>query len=74
MWASQYFRLKGLMIIGHTLAIIRNYYDVVVLKTGKTMKVLNETNLGASIYTTPVAKNGVLYIASRTTLFALENQ
>jgi len=48
--------------------------DVVVLKTGKTLKVIYETNLGAAIYTTPVAKNGVLYIASRTTLFALGNQ
>jgi outer membrane protein assembly factor BamB len=48
--------------------------DVAVLKTGKTKEVLYETNLGASIYTTPVAKNGVLFIASRTTLFALENK
>jgi outer membrane protein assembly factor BamB len=48
--------------------------DVAVLKTGKTKEVISETNLGASIYTTPVAKNGVLFIASRTTLFALANQ
>ena len=48
--------------------------DVVVLKAGKTLKVIYETNLGASIYTTPVAKNGVLFIASRTTLFALGKQ
>lgn len=46
--------------------------DVIVLKTGESKKTLFEMKMGASVYTTPVAKNGVLYIASRTTLFALE--
>lgn len=46
--------------------------DIVVLKTGTSKQPIYETNMGASIYTTPAAKNGVLYIASRTTLFALE--
>jgi hypothetical protein len=30
--------------------------------------------MGSAVYSTPVEKNGVLYIASRTTLFAIENQ
>ncbi len=46
--------------------------DVVVLAAGKEKKVLAEMHLGSAIYTTPIAKDGVLYIASRTTLFALE--
>ncbi|HSN87603.1 MAG TPA: PQQ-binding-like beta-propeller repeat protein [Thermoanaerobaculia bacterium] len=46
--------------------------DVVVLKTGKKMEVLHEVNMGSSVYTTPVAKDGVLYINTRSKLFALE--
>ncbi len=45
--------------------------DVAVLKAGKKMELLYETNMGAAVYTTPVAKDGVIYIASRTKLFAL---
>jgi len=45
--------------------------DVVVLKTGSSKQPIYETNMGASIYTTPVAQNGALYVVSRTTLFAL---
>ena len=45
--------------------------DVVILKTGKTEQVLFETNLGSAVYTTPVAKDGVLYIVTRNTLIAI---
>ena len=45
--------------------------DVAVLKTGKEMEWLFETNMGSAVYTTPSAKDGVLYIASRTKLFAI---
>ena len=47
--------------------------DVAVLKHGRKMELLNEVNMGAAVYTTPVAKDGVLYIASRTKLFAIED-
>jgi hypothetical protein len=33
---------------------------------------LHETNLGSAVYTTPVARDGIIYIASRNTLFAIE--
>jgi outer membrane protein assembly factor BamB len=46
--------------------------DVAVLKQGKKLELLHETNLGASVYTTPVAHDGVLYIVSRRKLFAIE--
>ncbi len=46
--------------------------DVAVLKAGKKMELLEEINMGSAVYTTPVAKNGVLYIASRNRLFALK--
>jgi len=46
--------------------------DVAILKAGKTMELLAEPNMGVSIYSTPVAKDGVLYILGRNRLFALE--
>jgi outer membrane protein assembly factor BamB len=45
--------------------------DVVVLKAGKKMEVLHEVNMGSSVYTTPVAADGTLYITTRSKLFAL---
>jgi outer membrane protein assembly factor BamB len=45
--------------------------DVAILQAGKKLKLLSEINMGSAIYTTPVAKNGVLYIVSRNTLFAI---
>ncbi|HSF39418.1 MAG TPA: PQQ-binding-like beta-propeller repeat protein [Thermoanaerobaculia bacterium] len=46
--------------------------DVVVLKAGKKMEVLHEVNMGSSVYTTPVAKDGVLYVGTRSKLFAIK--
>lgn len=48
--------------------------DIAVLKTGKQMELLHEVNMGSAVYTTPVAKNGVLYVTNRSTLFALETK
>jgi len=45
--------------------------DVAVLKTGKKLELIHEVNMGSAVYTTPVARDGVLYIASRNTLFAI---
>ncbi len=45
--------------------------DVAILKVGKEMKVLAELNMGSAVYTTPIAHDGVLYIASRNRLFAI---
>jgi outer membrane protein assembly factor BamB len=45
--------------------------DIVVMRAGKKKELLHEVNMGSSIYTTPVAKDGVLYINSRSTLFAI---
>jgi outer membrane protein assembly factor BamB len=45
--------------------------DLVVLAASKEKKVLFETNFDNSVYTTPVAAKGVLYIVSRTHLFAI---
>lgn len=45
--------------------------DVVVMQPGKELKVLGEYNMGSSVYSTPVAVNGTLFITSRNQLFAL---
>lgn len=45
--------------------------DVTILAEGKQLKVLGETNMGSSVYSTPVPANGALYISTRNQLFAL---
>ena len=47
---------------------------MVVLKPGPTESVIAEMNMGSSVYSSAVPANGVLYIASRNRLFALEDQ
>ena len=52
--------------------------DIAVLEAGAKGdgkgegKLLYETNMANAVYTTPIAKDGVLYVASRTKLFAIE--
>jgi len=46
--------------------------DIAVLKADKKMELLYEVNMGSAVYTTPLAKNGVLYVTNRSTLFALQ--
>lgn len=45
--------------------------DVVVMAEGKEKKLLAENTLGSSVYATPVAANGALFIANRNQLWAL---
>lgn len=45
--------------------------DVVVMQAGRTKKLLFETNLGSSIYSTPVPANGNMYIVNRNQLIAI---
>lgn len=45
--------------------------DIAILAHGKEMKLLGELNMGAAVYTTPVAHDGVLYVVARNRLFAL---
>ena len=45
--------------------------DLVVFQAGREKKVLFETSMVNSIYTTPVAANEVLYISNRMQLFAI---
>ncbi len=45
--------------------------DVVIMQPGKALKVIGEMNMGSSVYATPIAVNGTLFIANRNQLFAL---
>jgi outer membrane protein assembly factor BamB len=45
--------------------------DVAVLAAGREKKVLGEINMGSSVYSTPVAARGTLFIANRNQLYAL---
>ena len=45
--------------------------DVTVLEATRQMKVIAESNMGSSVYSTPVPANGTLFIATRNQLFAL---
>jgi len=46
--------------------------EMVVFAAGREKKVLSEITLDSSVYTTPVAANGVLYVTSRSRLYAIE--
>ncbi len=45
--------------------------DVTVLAADRTLKVIAESNMGSSVYSTPVPANGTLFIVNRNELFAL---
>ena len=47
--------------------------DVAVLQAGKEKKLISEINMGSSVYCTPVAANGTLFIANRNQLFAISD-
>jgi outer membrane protein assembly factor BamB len=46
--------------------------DVVVLRAGTKKELLHEANMGSSVYSTPVAKDGILYVTTRSKLFAFK--
>jgi len=64
-WGSPYV-VDGKVILGDEDG------EVAVLEQGKTMKELAVMDMQNSVYTTPVAANGVLYITNRRTLFAVQ--
>jgi len=45
--------------------------DITVLNADRTMKVIAESNMGSSVYSTPVPANGALFIVNRNQLYAL---
>ena len=47
--------------------------DIVVMAADRTLKVIAESNMGSSVYSTPVPANGALYVVNRNQLFALKD-
>jgi outer membrane protein assembly factor BamB len=47
--------------------------DIAVLAADKTMKLIAESNMGSSVYSTPVPANGALFVVNRNQLFALKD-
>ncbi len=45
--------------------------DLTILKAGKAMQFINKINFNAPIYSSPIAANGTLYVASQSHLFAI---
>jgi outer membrane protein assembly factor BamB len=48
--------------------------DVAVFALSASQEVLAENNMGSSVYSTPIVANGVLFIADKDHLFAIEKQ
>ena len=46
--------------------------EVTIMKHGREMKQIREINMDDSVYTTPVASHGTLYIVTRSKLYAIE--
>ena len=47
--------------------------DIAILRAGRELEEIGEFNLGASVYSTPIAHDGVLYILTRNRLWALQD-
>jgi outer membrane protein assembly factor BamB len=43
--------------------------DFVILESSKEKRVLQESNLGAPIYSTPIVANGLMYVGTQTHLY-----
>lgn len=63
-WGSPYV-VDGKVLIGDEDG------DIAVLQAGRTRELLSEVNMGNSVYSTPVVANGVLYIMTRSRLYAI---
>jgi outer membrane protein assembly factor BamB len=64
-WSSPYY-VDGKVYMGDEDG------NVVVFAAGREEKILNTMDMGGSVYTTPVAANGVLYITTREKLYAIQ--
>jgi outer membrane protein assembly factor BamB len=61
------------IVIGDKVYLGDEDGDVTVLNADRTMKVVAESNMGSSVYSTPVPANGALFIVNRNELFAISS-
>ena len=64
-WSSPYY-VDGKVFMGDEDG------HMVVFAAGKEKKILNTMEMDGSVYTTPVAANGVLYVTTREKLYAIQ--
>ncbi len=48
--------------------------DLTILEAGRQKRLIDETNFGNTVYSTPVVANGTLYIMTRSHVYAIEKQ
>jgi len=48
--------------------------DMAVLKAGRTKELLDEVNFGNTVYSTPVAANGTLFVMTRSNVYAIAKE
>ena len=65
MWSST-------MLAGGKIYLGDEDGDMVILEEGREIKIISEINMGSSVYSTVVPANGVLYIATRNMLYAID--
>ena len=46
--------------------------DVVVMQHGREKKILAETNMDSSVYSTVITANGVMFVMTRNNLYAIQ--
>ncbi|MEM7391545.1 MAG: PQQ-binding-like beta-propeller repeat protein [Verrucomicrobiota bacterium] len=60
------------MIVDGKVYIADEDGDVLIVEHSREKKVINEINMGQGVYTTPSAANGVLYITTKSKLYAIQ--
>ena len=64
----------GSILVADGKLFFGNKTEFFVMAAGNEPKLLSRVRLGAPMYTTPVAANGVLYVASQQYLWALQGR
>jgi outer membrane protein assembly factor BamB len=65
-WGSPYY-VDGKVYIGTEDG------EIIIFQHGKDKKVINTVSVESAVHTTPVVANGVLYVQTRSTLYAIAN-
>jgi outer membrane protein assembly factor BamB len=64
-WAASPLIVDGKVYIGDEDG------DVIIFKLSPKKQIVNEVNMGNALYSTPIVANNVLYIANKSTLYAI---
>jgi outer membrane protein assembly factor BamB len=66
-WGSPYY-VDGKIYLGNEEG------DILIFQAGKEMKLLGKRDMENTVYSTPVAANGILYVMTKSRLYAIENK